>query len=167
MKKYCLDTSGLSNPLENMPEDIHSTLWQRIAGIIMAGGFAVTKEIYDELFHLPGSIGDCIRSNSNLMLLEIGDDAWDWNAYIRHINRMKDDHGAFISEYNGGRKRTIGLNDLSIVALGKTMALPVISMESFNRDPSSKSRRIPDVCFLEGIQHLTFSEFLRVERVRL
>jgi hypothetical protein len=27
MKKYCLDTSGLSNPLEFMPEDIHVTLW--------------------------------------------------------------------------------------------------------------------------------------------
>jgi len=48
-KKYCLDTSGLSNPLEAMPEDVHSTLWKSVASVICAGKFAVTKEIYDEL----------------------------------------------------------------------------------------------------------------------
>ena len=27
MKKYAFDTSGISNPLESMPEDIHESLW--------------------------------------------------------------------------------------------------------------------------------------------
>ena len=57
MKKYCLDTSGLSNPLESMPEDIHSSLWLKIAGLVVDGKFAVTAEIYEELGHLPGPIG--------------------------------------------------------------------------------------------------------------
>jgi len=28
MKKYAFDTSGISNPLESMPEDIHESIWK-------------------------------------------------------------------------------------------------------------------------------------------
>jgi hypothetical protein len=38
---------------------------------------------------------------------------------------MKVRHEAVISEYNGNRKNTIGLNDLTIIALAKTLGLPV------------------------------------------
>lgn len=57
MKKYFLDTSGLSNPLEFMPEDIHPTIWAKMAGLVTSGTFAVAVEIYDELKHLPGPSG--------------------------------------------------------------------------------------------------------------
>lgn len=49
MKKYCLDTSGFSKPLGDMPEDIHETLWRRLADNVKNGVFAVTTEIYEEL----------------------------------------------------------------------------------------------------------------------
>jgi hypothetical protein len=54
-----------------MPEDIHSSLWLKIAGLITEGKFAVTVEIYEELTHLPGPIGDCIKANGAVLQLEI------------------------------------------------------------------------------------------------
>jgi hypothetical protein len=31
---------------------------------------------------------------------------------------------------------------------------------------SSKKRHIPDVCKIEGVEHLTFSDFLRREKLK-
>ncbi len=45
MKAYCLDTSGVSNPLEFMPEDIHTSIWAAIAKLVTDGKFAVTTDI--------------------------------------------------------------------------------------------------------------------------
>ena len=71
-----------------------------------------------------------------------------------------------ISEYNGNRKGTVGLNDISIVALAMTLRLPLVSMEKPNvYQPSAKKMRIPDVCKVEGVNHLTFNEFLRAEGI--
>lgn len=71
MKKYCFDTSGISNPLETMPEDIYDSMWAAIKVVISTGCIAVTKEIYDEMTHIPGSIGDCIKSNEAQMVLRL------------------------------------------------------------------------------------------------
>jgi hypothetical protein len=79
VKAYCLDTSGLSTPLENMPEDIHTVLWGRIAKIVVDGKFAVTTEIYEELSHLPGPIGECIQQNQASLQMEI-----EAGCYTRH-----------------------------------------------------------------------------------
>lgn len=164
MKAYCLDTSGLSNPLEFMPEDIHPTLWAKIEAIVCAGRFAATAEIYDELTHLPGSIGNCLQQNKDAVLMEVASGQWDWNGYIAHGTRMQADHHDFISEYNGNRKGTVGLNDISIVALARCIALPVISMESLS-NPGPNKRRIPHICGAEGVEHLTFNDFLRREGI--
>ncbi|MGD0432694.1 MAG: DUF4411 family protein [Acetobacteraceae bacterium] len=167
MARYCLDTSGLSNPLEYMPEDIHATLWQRIASSVSSGVFAVTTEIYDELALLRGPIGVCINSHRDSLRFEVGDQKWNWQLYLDHTNRMLRDYRAYISEYNGNRKGTIGINDMSIIALGRTPGLPVISMETLIREPQAKRQRIPNICMMENVQHLTFSDFLRMEGIKL
>ena len=74
---------------------------------------------------------------------------------------------AFISEYNGGYKKTVCLNDISIIALAKSLALPVVSMEALIRQPGAKWRRIPNVCLAENVEHLWFNDFLRRENVHL
>jgi hypothetical protein len=117
MKRYCFDTSGISNPLETMPEDIHESMWQAVANCIVAGRIAVTTEIYEEMCQIPGKIGDCIKANEVAMVLEVGDPSWDWNTYVDYSLRMQEDYSAFISEYIGGSRKTICLNDLTIVAL--------------------------------------------------
>jgi hypothetical protein len=117
MKAYCLDTSGLTTPLEQMPEDIHQTLWGRVSDLINDNRFAVTTEIYRELTHVQGPLGDCIRGCQHSLQMEVDEDDWDWRSYLGHATRMQDDHQAFISEFNSNRKRTVGLNDISIVAL--------------------------------------------------
>jgi hypothetical protein len=168
MKQYCLDTSGLSSPLEFMPEDIHPTIWGKIEELVSQGKFAVTAEIYDELKRLPGAIGECINSHEMALQLEVEDDDWDWQTYVGHYEKMKAKYQSVISEYNGNRKNTVGLNDITIVALAKTLGLPVISSEkktSVDQD-SAKRQKIPDICEKEGIKHLSFNELLRAEGIK-
>lgn len=164
MKKYCLDTSGLSNPLGIIPEDIHPTLWGAVGLFVETGAFAVTTEIYDELTHLPGRIGGCIAACKNDLVLEVGDAGWDWNGYINHSNRLQGVHKDFISEFNDDRASTVGLNDISIISLACCLKLPLISME-VSAASSPIRRRIPDVCKIENVPHLTFNEFLRLEKI--
>jgi|SRR5579872_7307309 len=168
MKKYCLDTSGLSTPLEFMPEDIHPTIWAKIAELITAGTFAATTEIYEELKHLPGPIGDCLKANAANVQMEIEEEAWDWQTYLTNYAEMEARHYDVISEHNGNRKNTISVNDLTIIALAKTLGLPVVSSEkktSVDQD-STKRQKIPDICAKEGVEHLSFNDLLRAEGIK-
>jgi Domain of unknown function (DUF4411) len=160
-KRYCLDTSGLSNPLENMPEDIvmYQNIWSHVKSHIENGFFAVNEEIYQELCRLPGSIGDCLRNNKDSLVLEVGEN-WNWQGYLEIVEKMRNRHSSKISEYNGNRKGTVGLNDVSIVALAKYLRLPLISMESRSYQPSENKIRIPALCDLEDVHHLTFNDYL-------
>jgi hypothetical protein len=168
MKKYCLDMSGLSNPLEFMPEDIHSYMWGKIAELVTDGKFAVTVEIYEELTHLPGPIGECIKANAAVLQLEIEEETWDWQAYLANYEEMKVKYEGVISEYNGNRKGTIGLKDLTIIALAKTLGLPVVSSEKKTSvdQESEKRQKIPDICDKEKVVHLSFNELLRTEQIK-
>ena len=165
-KKYCFDTSGISNPLETMPEDIHESAWTKIKACIEGGMFAVTTEIYDEMVHITGTVGECIRANKAALVLEIGEGEWDWDSYTGHVTRMQDEHRQFISEFNNNRRGTACINDISIIALAKTLKLPVVSMETPIRNQESLKRRIPDICDLEGLEHLLFSDFCRREGLK-
>jgi hypothetical protein len=169
VKEYCLDMSGLSTPLENMPEDIHTVLWSNVAKVVESGKFAVTTEIYEELEHLPGPIGECIQKNKGVLQLEIEDSGWDWQTYLQHMEQMQITYADVISENNGNRKNTIGFNDLSIIALAKTLSLPVVSSEKkLHADQDSlKRQKIPDICDKEGIVHMTFNDLLRKEGIKI
>jgi hypothetical protein len=166
MKKYCFDTSGISNPLESMPEDIHESMWNGFkTNGIQSGIIAVTAEIYEEMEHIAGSVGECIKKHKADMLLEVGGAEWDWNGYIDHTNRMQATYKNYISEYIGGSTKTVCLNDISIIALAKTLDLPVVSMEAMLAANGAK-RRIPNICQSENVPHLRFSEFLRAENLK-
>jgi hypothetical protein len=160
-KRYCLDTSGLSNPLQSMPEDIpmYQPVWKHIQRQVEIGIFAVNEEIFQELCRLPGRIGECLTNNRNQLVLEIGE-SWNWQGYLEIVEEMRTIHKSVISEYNGGRKGTVGLNDVSIVALAKCLGLPLISMELRSYQSSDTKVRIPALCDLEGVEHLTFNDFL-------
>ena len=47
MPKYCLDMSGLSNPAQQMPQDIHTSLWAQIEALIVDAVFATTADVYE------------------------------------------------------------------------------------------------------------------------
>lgn len=164
MKAYCIDTSGLSNPLGNMPEDIHPSLWKAVAGIVLSGKLAATAEVYKELTHITGDIGACINAGKSSLQLEVDDSSWDGMQYLAHATRMQIAHAAVIRENHSGRKTTVGLNDISIIALGRSLGLPVVSSE-VPRPANSTWKSIPCICRLEGVEHLTFNEMLRRERV--
>jgi hypothetical protein len=127
--KYCLDTSGFSNPLLEMPDDIHVTLWTQVVNRIETGALCWNAEIAEELKSIPGSVGAVLKKCNGSCCLEIGDDGWPWQEYLKTNEEWRQTYKLFISEYNGNRKRTVGLNDVSIVALAKTLNLPIISME--------------------------------------
>jgi hypothetical protein len=128
----------------------------------------VTTEIYEELELLPGSIGQCIKNNKANLHLEIEDEEWDWQTYLGHVERMRVAYADVISENNGNRKNTIGFNDLSIIALAKTLGLPVVSSEKklHGEQDSQKRQKIPDICDREGIPHMTFNDLLRKEEIK-
>jgi hypothetical protein len=165
VKKYCFDTSGISNPLETMPEDIHRTMWAEFRQRIEAGLIAATTEIHDEMRRIPGDIGNCLTGHKLTIVHEVGED-WDWESYLEHAKRMQVDHKMFISEFTGGSAKTICLTDLTIIALAKTLGLPVVSMERLvSEDPGTKKRRIPNICNAEGVEHIGFNDFLRREKL--
>lgn len=163
MKRYCFDTSGISNPLETMPEDIHVSMWSQFCDLVEKGDIAVTVEIFEEMELLPGNVGNCIKDNKNELVLDVGNTNWDWQTYVDHSARMNTEYHHFISEYNGGSPKMISLNDMTIIALGKTVGIPVVSMETPIIVADSPKRRIPNICQLEDVIHLTFNEFLRAE----
>jgi hypothetical protein len=166
MKRYCIDTSGFSHPLNTTPEDIYTTLWSSIYTLIQGGVFAATQEIYDELLLVDGGISNIIKDCKSKLVLEVSDPSWDWQTYISVSNQLNSDYHNYISEYNGNLKGTVGLNDISIIALAKTLKIPIVSMESFINTSPTKMR-IPNVCSKEGVEHLTFNEFLRKEAINL
>jgi hypothetical protein len=143
-------------------------MWAKVAGVVASGAFAVTVEIYEELKHLPGPVGDCIKENDDGLQMEIEEEDWDWQTYLGHYEDMKVRHAAVISEYNDNRKSTIGLNDLTIIALAKTLGLPVISSEKKTNvgQESDKRQKIPDICDKEGVTHLSFNDLLRAEGIK-
>lgn len=149
-----------------MPEDIHESMWNDIKQFIEDGHVAVTLEIFEEMILIDGGLGDFIASCKDAILFEVGADHWDWQTYIKHAQRMQTDYEPYISEFSGGTKKTIGLNDLSIIALAKTLAVPVLNMESKVVGASPNKRRIPNICEKEGILSVTINEFLRLENLR-
>lgn len=168
MKRYCFDTSGFSTPVERMPDDNFRSLWHRVTPIIEAGEIAVTTEIYEEMHgSIRGTIGACIDANKAGMLLEVDDPGWDAPVYRTIVTEMQLRHRQFISEYTGGSAKTVGLADISIVALAKALNLAVVAEEKAVSTQTSTKRKIPDVCRLEEVECLTFNEFLRREGISL
>lgn len=148
-----------------MPEDIHKTMWKGFRERVENGMIATTTEIHDEMCHIPGDVGACLIASKSSIILEVGED-WDWHTYLAHAERMQVDHKDFISEFTGGSAKTICLNDLTIIALAKTLGLPVVSMERLvSEDPGTKKRRIPNICKAENVEHLGFNDFLRREKL--
>lgn len=150
-----------------MPTDIHETMWNAIKDFILEENIAINSEILDEMKLIDGGFGGFIDENSEVVLLEVGNGDWPWDDYVDHVSRMQVDHAQWISEYLGNKKDTIGLKDISIIALAKALGLPLVSMESFVvEDPKSKKRRIPNICIVEDVEHLTFNEFCRREGLK-
>ena len=164
--KYCLDTSGFSNPLMEMPEDIHMTLWRNVLASIQAEIYCWNVEINDEMTLIQGTVGDALNNCKDSCCYEVGKGNWDWESYLVTIDNWRTQFSQYISEYQGNRKNTIGLNDLSIVALAHTLNLPIVSMESPNLGQRSQTKlRIPDLCQEVGVVHYNFTELCRNEGI--
>ncbi|KAA9010154.1 DUF4411 family protein [Histidinibacterium aquaticum] len=167
MPKYCLDTSWISNPLLEMPPDIHVSLWEKIGHLIDVGSFCWNVEIWEELDgSIGGQVGQQLGNAKQECCLEVGVGSWAWRRYLKIFEGYRTKYKDYISEYNGNRKGTVGLNDCSIVALGATLRLPVASMERRNTTPSQKKIRIPELCDRENVEHFDFNRLLRAENIK-
>lgn len=103
-----------------------------------------------------------LSRNKALILHEVTKGNWNWQDYLKHAAKMQLDHKQYIREFCGGSPKTVCVNDISIIALAKTLKLPVLSMEK-PVDKSSKKRHIPDICAAEGVTHISFNDFCRKE----
>ncbi len=164
-KKYCLDTSGLSNPRMVLPDDIFVSVWNHVYLMIELGAFAVTKGIFSELEMIEGGMGKFISENRKMMLMDRDGD-WNEGEYLSIFEDFKERYRSVLSTPEVRKRRTIDQNDLSIVALGKAMRLPVITMESRPIQISQKRKRVPEICDLESVEWLTFNDFLRRENFK-
>jgi len=143
-------------------------LWDRVRKTVEDGKIGFNTEIMEELGSITGQLGECLQACAKSCCFEIGNDDWPWEEYIEHVEALKVTYEGVISEYNGNRKGTVGLNDISIIALAKTLNLPVISMEKANVYQQSETKmRIPDVCAAEDVPHIDFNTFLRMEGIKL
>lgn len=159
--------SGFSNPIQGMPEDIYVSLWAQICDRVKAGHFAATAEVYEELTHIPGNVGQCLVDHEAEIKLEVGAGDWDFATYLAHFAALHPKYEPFING-TGGSKMSLSIPDFSIVMLGKTLALPVVSMEiPCAKNPGTKSRKIPDVCAAENVVHMTFNDLLRAEGITI
>lgn len=150
----------------DMPEDIHKTLWSSVVSKIDAHIFCWNVEIATEMDSIKGSVGAALKNcNSSCCFVE-DEGSWDWASYIAINNTWRGQFKQYLSEYNRNRKNTIGLNDLSIVALAHTLKLPVVSMEAPNLgQPSQTKLRIPDLCREVQVRHLNFTQLCRNEGI--
>ena len=165
MKVYCLDTSGFSTPHVQLPEEVevYRPVWDCVIAAIESGKIGVTAEIYKEMCHITGDVGDCIRASRAKLLMEVDDPEWDGTGYIAHYNRMRKAHHEWIADYTmKSPGKTICLRDLTAVALAKSLKLPLISSESSAKE-SPKHKRIPDICTLENVVAYSFNDFLKIE----
>lgn len=150
----------------DMPEDIHTTLWPNVISKIEAEIFCWNVEIAEEMNSIEGSVGTALNGCNGSCCFEVDKGDWDWQSYVEINNAWRDDFRQYISEYNGNRKNTIGLNDLSIVALAHTLELPMVSMESPNLGQLSETKlRIPDLCNMVGVIHYNFTQLCRIEGI--
>lgn len=164
--KYCLDTSGFSNPLLEMPDDIHKTLWKKVISKIDAGILCWNAEIAEELESIYGLVGTCLKKCKGTCCYEVGEGDWPWLEYLKVNKEWRTRFTPFISEYNNNRKRTVGVKDVSIVALAKTLDLPVVSMEKRHTGQASeKNLRIPNLCDCVSVVHYDFTQWLRKEEI--
>ncbi len=77
MKRFCFDTSAITNPIQTLPLDLHPTLWNRVIAVIEADEIAMTTEIYGELNgSVEGLVGEVISASRALLVLEIGIGNW-------------------------------------------------------------------------------------------
>lgn len=168
MHKYVLDTSGLSNPVMDLPEHIYVSLWAKVIEAIESGVFCWNADVAEQLKSIPGNVGATLAACNGNCCLEIGQESWPWRKYLEVVEGWRVSYKQFISEYNGNRKNTIDLVDLSVVALAKTLGKPVMSMERRNPgQPSATKLRIPDLCDRENVRHLAFNDFLEVECIKI
>jgi len=69
------------------------------------------------MVYIPSGIDEIFNVSKEIVLLEVGQSTWDWQAYISNVVRAQDEYHDYISENNGNISGTIGLNDLSIICL--------------------------------------------------
>ena len=167
--RYCLDTSGFSNPFAEMPYEIHRNFWNNIMLKIWSEIFCWNTEIAEEMERINDPIGPELKNHNRSCCYEIGIGNWDWESYQTTIEEWKKEFKQYISERDNNRKDTIGYNDLSIVALAHSLGLPLVSMEKpVSVGPgqqSSKKLRIPDLCERVQVEHYSFNALCKKERI--
>ena len=164
MPKYCFDTSGFSKALQDIPMDVFENLWAFVINRIEVGDIAMTREIFDEVILIDNGFGEIVSENQETVLYEINQDGWDWGNYIEINTEILTDQHDHISEYTSGSPKTVCINDISGISLAKSLGIPMVSGESITHNLNqTMKRKIPDICGAEGVEHMTFNEFLKAE----
>ena len=81
------------------------------------------------MVHIDGGLGDHVADFKRCAPVRGKRRQMELERLHRQRIRMQVVYRQFISEFNLNRKDTVGLNDISIVGLAKTLNRPLVSME--------------------------------------
>ena len=95
-----------------LSDEVFASVWDQVIERFCGGVIGVTKEIYDEMLHIPGRLGECVKQNKGNLLMELNDKSWNWQLYVDHGTRMLVDHKNFISEYTKMKSDDTGVSKI-------------------------------------------------------
>lgn len=154
MKRYCIDTSGLTHAWRDFyPPSCFPSLWKDIEACINDGRLIAPDEVYEEL-------------------KRGGDDLFDWaklmpNLFVRHDTAIQNivsdilahpEHSKLLYSKHAA---SLVIADPFVIAAAQVHGCAVISNEIFMFTSSPNKTKIPNVCADRGIEHLSVLEFIR------
>lgn len=148
---YSIDTSALVDwwvryyPPENFP-----TLVQQIEGLIAKGELQASREVYEELQRQDDDLFQWAKDHPNL-LVEVNDP-------------VQDAVTALMDKYFNPEKPEKGISgaDPFVIALAMT-GQPQWTVVSGEKPGSDENPKIPHVCGIEGVPHITFLGLIRAQ----
>lgn len=152
-QKYVFDSNIFINLQRRHPNDIFSSLWDKLGELIDKGIVVSSAEVFDEI-----AVGD--------------DNLVDWvkgkkEAFKQSDERVQKTVRDILSKHGKlvmGGKKTNGA-DPFVIALAKVNSYTVVTEET--RNGNDNPPKIPNVCEDNGVRYINFVCFLREMDIKM
>ncbi|MDP9453320.1 MAG: DUF4411 family protein [Actinomycetota bacterium] len=145
---YSVDTSALIDGLERYyPEAAFPALWQRVDGLVDAGQFVISDEVWEEVQKRDAvAKAWCEPRRPRLLVPTDGE-------ITRHVQQVLADHPRLVAQMKG-RNRA----DPFVIAVARYRGCVVLTGEG--SDGTANRPKIPYVCQQLGIRVIRFTELI-------
>ncbi|UTX51447.1 DUF4411 family protein [Candidatus Saccharibacteria bacterium TM7i] len=157
---YCVDTNTLVSFLKESDDelygrDVFAPQWEMIESLIETGLIIAPKNVKLELDKWKASSPEVKEwlSAHTYMFVDIDDQQLVSSRTI-------------LGKYEAYSKNENYANDLSVIALAHSANLTVITLEQLAATHAATKPKIPNVCQDFGVNCVSVSGFLRLEKIR-